>query len=309
MAEVTNFIADQLKEMGFPEEKVRKAMAATKATSLETAMEWIIAHADDDDQPREEVAAAESSDGTLKLRPAAGGQADASESSDGTLKLRPAASAQAAEPVVPKTEEEIAEEKRRYEELIKQRRVEREEKERLEELEREMSRRKSGNEMVKLREKVQMDERIREAEERKREKEADKLHKQKVLDGIKRDREAFNARKAAEIAGLSNVQPAQSVNPVQMAPSNPISYDETRLAIRLPDGSQLVNTFKAKEQLAAVRLYIELNRKDNLSPEQSKSNFTLLMPPSTPFKEEDSEVPLDKLGLCPSARLVVSQRK
>ena len=40
------------------------------------------------------------------------------------------------------------------------------------------------------------------------------------------------------------------------------SFLNFRLQIRQTDGKPLVQTFKAKESLSAVRLYAQLNRKD-----------------------------------------------
>ena len=78
-------------------------------------------------------------------------------------------------------------------------------------------------------------------------------------------------------------------------------YEEARLQIRLPDGSAMVHAFKAKETLSAVRLYVELNRKDGLAgPVKLMTSF-----PRKVFNDEEYETPLDVLGLVPSAVLMV----
>ena len=61
--------------------------------------------------------------------------------------------------------------------------------------------------------------------------------------------------------------------------------------------------FNVKEQLAAVRLYIELNRTDAATARDFRlqTNF-----PRKIFSEADYEKPLDTLGLVPSAVLIVS---
>ena len=62
--------------------------------------------------------------------------------------------------------------------------------------------------------------------------------------------------------------------------------------MRLPDGSALVQTFKAKEPLASVRLYIQVNRKDGLS-----GGFDMMTTfPRKTFTDEDMETPLQALG-------------
>lgn len=62
--------------------------------------------------------------------------------------------------------------------------------------------------------------------------------------------------------------------------------------VRLLDGTSLTHTFKAKEQLAAVRLYVELNRQDG-----GEDPFHLLTSfPRRVFTEDDMEKPLQELG-------------
>ena len=61
--------------------------------------------------------------------------------------------------------------------------------------------------------------------------------------------------------------------------------------IRLTNGQALTQTFGAKEQLAAVRLYITMNRTDGDFP------FTLMTSfPRKVFTDEDMEKPLQELG-------------
>ena len=80
-------------------------------------------------------------------------------------------------------------------------------------------------------------------------------------------------------------------------------YSETKLQIRQLDGKPIVQTFKAKESLSAVRLYVQLNREDQPGvPPKLMTNF-----PKKSFLEEDYDKPLDALGLVPSAVLMISQ--
>ncbi|KAK7085964.1 UBX domain-containing protein 1, partial [Halocaridina rubra] len=74
--------------------------------------------------------------------------------------------------------------------------------------------------------------------------------------------------------------------------------------IRLPTGTPLVQEFKAKESLSAVRLWIGINRQDGL-PADAPFKLSMTFPRKT-FTEEDMEKPLDALGLVPSAVLMVS---
>jgi PREDICTED: UBX domain-containing protein 1-like, partial len=89
------------------------------------------------------------------------------------------------------------------------------------------------------------------------------------------------------------------------SPSN-----ECRLKIRLPNSQVLSHTFSANEQLAAVRLYVQTNRSDmNNCPLDGFQSFTFMFPPNTIYTNDDMDKTLLELGLCPSARLIVSDLK
>ena len=69
-------------------------------------------------------------------------------------------------------------------------------------------------------------------------------------------------------------------------------YVVTFVQIRLPNGQALTQTFGGKEQLAAVRLYVQMNRTDG-----DATPFKLMMSfPKKVFTEEDMEKPLCELG-------------
>jgi hypothetical protein len=61
--------------------------------------------------------------------------------------------------------------------------------------------------------------------------------------------------------------------------------------IRFPTGQQLKHTFSAQESLAAVRLYVEINKPGDLGTFSLMTSF-----PKKVFQDEDYEKPLDKLG-------------
>lgn len=85
--------------------------------------------------------------------------------------------------------------------------------------------------------------------------------------------------------------------------SEPKTYTNTRIQVRLQNGSTLVETFDVKEQLSAVRLFIQI-KQDNDDPFTLMTNF-----PRKVYTEEDFEKPLETLGLVPSAVLIVTKAK
>lgn len=68
------------------------------------------------------------------------------------------------------------------------------------------------------------------------------------------------------------------------------------------DGSTLVETFDAKEQLAAVRLFVQLKLGSGSAPFGLMTSF-----PRKVFDGEDFDNSLEKLGLVPSAVLIVTK--
>lgn len=83
----------------------------------------------------------------------------------------------------------------------------------------------------------------------------------------------------------------------------PKTYTSTRIQIRLQDGSTLVETFDVKEQLSAVRLFIQMKQGID-KPFSLMTNF-----PRKVYEDDDYEKPLEILGLVPSAVLIVTKAK
>lgn len=83
----------------------------------------------------------------------------------------------------------------------------------------------------------------------------------------------------------------------------PKTYANTRIQIRLLNGETLVETFDVKEQLSAVRLFIQM--KQGIDEQFGlMTNF-----PRKVYADDDFEKPLETLGLVPSAVLIVTKAK
>ena len=129
------------------------------------------------------------------------------------------------------------------------------------------------------------------------------LHRQKLREEIARDREQFNKKANNESETKTAQQPPVAA---AAAPSVVVqekkNYDECKIQIRLTDGKSIVQTFKAKEHLAAVRLWIEMNRTDGAG------NFNIMqMFPRKVYTDEDMMRSLADLGLVPATTLVISK--
>uniref|UniRef100_G3MKC6 UBX domain-containing protein n=1 Tax=Amblyomma maculatum TaxID=34609 RepID=G3MKC6_AMBMU len=332
-------VVEILEEMGFTTERAKKAIEVCGDGNVEAAMEWLLAHADEpmdtsEPAPKNPTSPTPAASGALE---AAGNTGDAKDqmqqSSTESKESAPDAAAkslkcdecgklfrtppevefhavksghqsfsESVEEIKPLTEEEKQEQARKLEEKIRQRRLEREEKEKKEAIEREKERRKFGQEIATTRQKIEEQEMLKLAEEKKREKMEAMLAKKKVLEDIERDkqerREKFNM---AAPAAASAPKPAAAA-PAPVEPKK--EYDQCRLQIRLTNGQTLTQTFGANEELAAVRLYVELNRTDGDQPFTLMTNF-----PKKVFTEDDYVKPLSALGLVPSAVVILTKAK
>lgn len=83
----------------------------------------------------------------------------------------------------------------------------------------------------------------------------------------------------------------------------PKNYENTRIQVRLQDGSTLVETFDVKEQLAAVRLFIQMK----IGTEPAFNLMTTF--PRKVYTEDDYDQTLESLGLVPSTVLIVTKPK
>ncbi|KAK9880052.1 hypothetical protein WA026_008562 [Henosepilachna vigintioctopunctata] len=321
-------IIDTLIEMGFSKEKAEIAVSRSDSTNIEGIMDWILSHEEElqssspntleqtepkqndtdesnvdnikssspqqsDMQPTEELTAR-----SIKCNDCGKLFKNEDEVQFHAVKLGHQNFSESTEEKKPLTEEEKKEQLAKIEAKLRQRRLDREAREKQEELEREKSRIKSGKELLEAKKKYEEQEMKKILDQRKREKEEERLARQRVKDQIEQDKIARKAKFSGKPEDAEDVKPSVPT----VTPRVAINYSEVKLQIRLTDGSSLTQTFQAKEPLSAVRLYIEMNRKDAEGPFNLMTTF-----PKKVFLGEDYEKPLDTLGLAPSAVLIVSK--
>lgn len=207
------------------------------------------------------------------------------------------------EEIAPLTAEEKAAKLKEIEAKMHERRMEREAKEKEEQISREKLRRKQGQEIVAAKAASDEAEMKKIAEQRRLEKQEERQAKQRVLDQIARDKadRAAKYNKKPDAAAEPTPAPAPAA---QAPPVEKKEYTECRLQIRLPNGTSLTNSFGVNEELAAVRLYVDLNRKDGGSAMPITFMTTF---PKKVFSEADMRKSLAGLGLVPSAVLMVTK--
>lgn len=182
-------------DMGFSLLRAQKGLLYGNANTIDGAVEWIMAHQDDDDIdepiPLEPVAKAQSykcndcgkilsNMANLELHANKTGHSDFEESTQA---------------VKPLTAEEKAKKIEEIKSLLKAKRAQREEEEKKDQKEQEKQRRFMGKEMSKTREQMEIEQRKRDAIARKKEKEAAKRERERIRAELAKDKAERRANK------------------------------------------------------------------------------------------------------------------
>lgn len=114
----------------------------------------------------------------------------------------------------------------------------------------------------------------------------------------------FRAQSGASpsTASVSSPPPATTQQPAVSTTTTPKTYNKTRIQIRLLNGTTIAETFDVKEELSAVRLFIQMKMAETQTSFGLMTNF-----PKKVFSNEDYQQKLEALGLVPSAVLIVTR--
>lgn len=179
--------------------------------------------------------------------------------------------------------------------LIIERQAIRAEEERKKAIEDEKKRRLDGQKLIQTRAELEDQERIRLAQQIRREKLEQEAHKKKLLEQIALDRENMKAKQSPVKTSASSSSAASATRSQPKAPSS-----ECRIALRFPDGTSKVQKFSPKEQLAAVRLFVRMEKLDD-----QLATVEFIAPPNKKLTEAQMHETLESLDLCPASRLEV----
>lgn len=169
-----------------------------------------------------------------------------------------------------------------------------------EERQKEIERRKMGQEIAKRKLEQENKEIRAAAEERRKDKEEDRLARERVKAQIAADRAEREARQAL-LRGEEPAAPqSRPVAPVSVPAASSNNSNISRIKFRLPDGSSSIAQFSSSTTLEEVRQHVRQNI--NLP----FSSFTLTSTVhNRPFTSEDNDRSLTDLGLVPSAILII----
>lgn len=291
MAENSMFLAT-LVEMGFQQKQSELALSKTGNSSIQSAMDWILANPDWESQ----LPGASSSDPTDP------------ESEPGSSEGPADPEAIPVVPATPLTDEEKAERAKALQDRLNKARDKRLEEEKKDKIEREKSRRKEGRELGDIKSDYQAKLMKKQADERRREKAADAAAKKRVQEQIAADKAAriarSNAAKAtAAVAETSPLVLEQQEEKRKQEIAKRPTPTNTRIQFRLPDGKRLVQVFEADENLSNLIRYAHQNTG---LPEESFRLVSGGMPP-TKFTDSDRDKTLVELSLVPSAVVMVQK--
>lgn len=251
---VNEMFIGALLDMGFPRDTAAKAVAATGGSSVEAAMDWCLSNLG---QESDSSMVQEAPQGTSAVNTSADTSATSTTQQDPTPTETMSAEDQAVfqkfmdeDNVGQKvlSPEELEEQKKRVNDLIKVRRAERLKKEAEDEINREKVRRMSGQEAQEAKKKWEEKTRERESFLKKKEQEEDRKAKAAIKAKLESDK--------LERQALRDKTSAQSTQPQvpQVAPiaTEKKEYTESLIQIRLPDGNTVKATFKPTDPIRTV---------------------------------------------------------
>mmetsp|Transcript_37555 Transcript_37555/g.96919 ORF Transcript_37555/g.96919 Transcript_37555/m.96919 type:complete len:289 (-) Transcript_37555:211-1077(-) len=283
MAEVNSDLLCQLLEMGF---ELEVSQAALRQTSDLGQAANLILTGGVQSVPEGgggAVGTAGSGASAPSAEPAKGGEATQEQADMATLNLKP------------KSEAQLAAEKRELQAKIAEKKKEREQEDKRLERERELKRREMGKGLHEAQAKFEDQQRKRERMEAKRERDETAQRRKELQEQLRRDKEerkrAREERENAAKAVESAPKPAAAA-----APKPQVEYDSCQVKVVLPDRSTFVSTFAPDAKLMEV--YSAVMEK-NPVPFQLMNTY-----PRKVFTDEELlEVSLRDAGLVPRGAL------
>ncbi|KAF0522019.1 ubiquitin-related domain-containing protein [Gigaspora margarita] len=313
---------DTLIEMGFPPDKVARALKATKGAGLQPAMDWLISHPDDledepagrslgeepagepaggasKDQDEGEIQDGEQTAQSLQCNDCQKLFRDASAAQNHAAKTGHVNFSESTTAIKPLTEEEKQAKLLELKQRLAEKRELRALQDKEDEKSRERMRRQSGRELTEAKSKMEEKEMQKLLAAKKKEKEEEKIAKAKIKAQIEADKKERAAkREAAKQATQAQKQEEAVAEAAAAAAAAKKEYTETRLQIRQPTGAPITQTFQSTDTLQIVH---DLVSQHVTGPFKLMTTF-----PRKVFGDSEMQQTLKDLNLVPSAVLVVN---
>lgn len=166
------------------------------------------------------------------------------------------------------------------------------------EKERELNRRRAGQDLQNFKQRQEENEMKKQQEERRREKAADQVARQRILAQIAQD-------KADRAARLNNEAPPKAETKKEDSPpivASSVDKSEARIQFKKPDGESDIKVFKSSEKFSVIRAYVE----QNIIAGTGIRAFSLATTfPRKEFKTDDHGKTLLELNLAPTSVLLI----
>eukprot|EP01113_Clastostelium_recurvatum_P015543 TRINITY_DN1868_c0_g1_i6.p1 TRINITY_DN1868_c0_g1~~TRINITY_DN1868_c0_g1_i6.p1 ORF type:complete len:639 (-),score=217.07 TRINITY_DN1868_c0_g1_i6:232-2127(-) len=166
--------------------------------------------------------------------------------------------------------------------------------------EREIARRKGGQDAIEARKLWEEEQMKKAADKARREKEEEKMAKERIRKKVEQDKLERASKKAASSTTAPVAAPTPAAAPVAAAPAK--EYTEAQVQIRLTDGSVLRATFKPTDTMKVVQQWVAANRTDGGGSFNLSTTF-----PRKVFSGADMNVTLKEAGLVPNGTVVVTK--
>jgi len=143
---------------------------------------------------------------------------------------------------------------------------------------------------------------MKENETKKKQKQA----RIRVMEQLEQDKKDKLARAQQEKSGGAYEASHQSKPQHVVVPPVQKAYDDATIQIRLPDGTNIRENFKATDHFEKVLQWINNNRQ--AATTRSRSSFVLVQNfPKKEYKDSDNSKTLAELGLVPSSSLFLKK--
>ncbi|EDO42505.1 predicted protein [Nematostella vectensis] len=186
--------------------------------------------------------------------------------------------------------------------LIEQKRKEKAEREKQEQIEKEAKRREEGQQLVNAKRQIEERKQQELVNQIREDRAKERAAREAVRQQIARDKAEREAQKQAELKERQQAQDTSASTTAASTYTGGGSYSNVRLQFRLPDGSGITHLFPADALLSTAHQYVVSHTGSRLPSVAMSTTY-----PRRQFTDDDMQRSLTDLGLAPSATIIVTE--